>query len=334
MIDISKIKYRFALVMSDGKNLDITDTVQSLNWEEGKGELATRITISLYNTLYSGKAISTWAKPGSLIGVLADWGTGFEEVARGTIVDWEPNLQNSKNLLEVTCYDDLYNLQKSQDNIYYSAGIDTRSAITQICSAWNVPLETYNGPKETHAKLVYKSKTISDIILDILEDAVSKGAKKCLMRNVKGAFSIIPKGSNKSVYHFGEDNSIVSNYKLSTGNLVTRVKVIGQEDDEGRTSVEAVLDGKTEYGIRQKIITKGKDDSLDEVKKSARELLKEEGDIKKTMKLESPDIPFIRKGDLIHVTLGNMKGYYFIEGIRHNVANAIMSMELELTDKE
>lgn len=55
--------------------------------------------------------------------------------------------------------------------------------------------------------------------------------------------------------------------------MVTRVKILGEADDDKRRPVEATVDGQTKYGIRQKILTRGKDDSLDEAKKRQRKSL-------------------------------------------------------------
>lgn len=63
-------------------------------------------------------------------------------------------------------------------------------------------------------------------------------------------------------------------HKISTSGMVTRVKILGEADDDKRRPVEATVDGQTKYGIRQKIITRAKDDSLDEAKKTAKRLLK------------------------------------------------------------
>ena len=110
--------------------------------------------------------------------------------------------------------------------------------------------------------------------------------------------------------------------------MVTRVKIIGQADDDGRSSTEAVIDGQTKYGIRQKVITQGKDDTLDNAKKDAQDELDNNGQIIETITLNSPDIPFIHKGDLVHCTLGTISGWYNVVGISHDAEAGTMSMSL------
>lgn len=54
------------------------------------------------------------------------------------------------------------------------------------------------------------------------------------------------------------DNTKSISQSISTASLVTRVKVLGQADDDGNSPVEATVDGLTKYGIRQRIYTRGK----------------------------------------------------------------------------
>lgn len=49
--------------------------------------------------------------------------------------------------------------------------------------------------------------------------------------------------------------------------------MLGQADDDGNSPVEATVDGLTKYGIRQRIYTRGKDESLDEAKTAAQKSL-------------------------------------------------------------
>ena len=131
------------------------------------------------------------------------------------------------------------------------------------------------------------------------------------------------------MYHFSRDETKMVQYKQSTAGMVTRVKVIGQEDDDGQASTVAVVDGNTKYGIRQQIYTKPKDDSVEAAKKEAEKVLKEKGTVSKTMTVEAPDVPYIRKGDKVHVDVGALHGYFYVTAIRHYTNAATMSMELE-----
>ncbi len=329
MIDVANIKYRLVVMTEDKKQYNIKEFVENLGWEENDGELAVRISFTAKNDKTSAGLISSLARPGCLVGIFASHGSTDEEVARGYITDWKPTLSGSKDKFDVTCYDELYNLQESQELIYYSSGIGTKSAITKIFDDWQIPMDKYEGPDVTHGKLAYKTEMLSDVLLDILDDAKKKGGGSAMIRAAKGKVSVIEWGSNTTVYHFEADNTKQVSHKKSTSGMITRVKIIGQEDDDGRSSVEAVVNGLTKFGVRQKIYIRGKDDSVSDAQSAAQEIIDEKGQVKEDITVQAPDIPFIRKGDLVHMTVGTLKDYYYVKGIRHDADSGSMTMDLK-----
>lgn len=329
MIDISKIKYRLVVMTESKKQYNIKEFVEDLGWEENDGELATRISFTAKNEKTSAGLISSLAKPGCLVGVFATDGSIDEEVARGYVTNWKPLLSGSKDKVDITCYDELYNLEESQDLIYYSSGIGTKSAITQIFDNWQIPTEKYDGPDVTHGKLAYKTESLADVLLDILDDAKKKGGGDAFIRAAKGKVSVLQWGSNKTVYHFEVDNTKQVSHKMSTAGMITRVKVIGQEDDDGRSSVEAVVNGQTKFGIRQKIYVRGKDDSVSDAQSAAQDIINDKGQVDEEITVQSPDIPFVRKGDLVHITAGTLNDYYLVKGVRHDADSMSMTMDLK-----
>lgn len=329
MIDVANIKYRLVVMTEDKKQYNIKEFVENLGWEENDGELAVRISFTAKNDKTSAGLISSLAKPGCLVGIFASHGSTDEEVARGYITDWKPTLSGNKDKFDVICYDELYNLQESQELIYYSSGIGTKSAITKIFDDWQIPMDKYEGPDVTHGKLAYKTEMLSDVLLDILDDAKKKGGGSAMIRAAKGKVSVIEWGSNTTVYHFEADNTKQVSHKKSASGMITRVKIIGQEDDDGRSSVEAVVNGLTKFGVRQKIYIRGKDDSVSDAQSAAQEIIDEKGQVKEDITVQAPDIPFIRKGDLVHMTVGTLKDYYYVKGIRHDADSGSMTMDLK-----
>lgn len=329
MIDVANMKYRLVVMTEDKKQYNIKEFVENLGWEENDGELAVRISFTAKNDKTSAGLISSLAKPGCLVGIFASHGSADEEVARGYITDWKPTLSGNKDKFDVICYDELYNLQESQELIYYSSGIGTKSAITKIFDDWQIPMDKYEGPDVTHGKLAYKTEMLSDVLLDILDDAKKKGGGSAMIRAAKGKVSVIEWGSNTTVYHFEADNTKQVSHKKSTSGMITRVKIIGQEDDDGRSSVEAVVNGLTKFGVRQKIYIRGKDDSVSDAQSAAQEIIDEKGQVKEDITVQAPDIPFIRKGDLVHMTVGTLKDYYYVKGIRHDADSGSMTMDLK-----
>lgn len=332
MIDLSKIKYRVVVITQDGAQYNIKNYIENLGWEENENEIAVRCSFTARNDKTSKGRLSSLIKPGCLIGIFATDGSKDEEVARGYVETWNPIEQSSQTVLKAVCYDELYKLQKSQDNRFYSSGTGTKSIIVGILDDWKVPQGDYKGPNASHGKLVYNNKYLSDIILEVLDDAEKKGEDKCLLRTVKGYTTVLPRGSNKTVYVFRKDNSKQFSESISTADLVTRVKVVGQADDDGKSSVEATLNGLTKYGIRQRIYTRGSDESLSDAKSAAQEILDDEGKVEKTMTVQSPDVPFIRKGDLVYIISSLRSDYYYVKSIQHDCDTYSMTMQLEIAE--
>lgn len=333
MIDLSKIRYRVVVMDEKGNQYNIKDFIQNLGWEENEGEISVRSSFTAKNDKTSKGYLSSIIKPGCLVGIFASDGDSMDdEVARGYVEKWNPTEKNSGNSFKCICYDELYKLQKSQDNKYFPSGTGTKSALQGIFDDWEIPQGEYKGPNASHGKTVCNNQYLSDIALELLDDAVKKGEEKCIIRASKGYTSVIPRGSNKTVYVFRVDNSQSFSQSISTENLITRVKVVGQADDDGKRSVEATLNGKTKYGIRQRIYTRGKDETLSDAKAAAQEILDDEGKVEKEMTVQAPDVPFIRKGDLVYIMSSSISDYYYVKSIQHNADVFSMTMELELAE--
>lgn len=333
MIDLFNIEYRVVVMDEAGNQYNIQDFIQNLGWEENENELAVRLSFTARNETVLNGYLSDSIRPGCLIGVFASDGVSFdEEVARGYVESWNQVEKSSGNHLRCTCYDELYKLQKSQDNRYYPSGTGTRSAVQGIFDDWEIPQEEYRGPNASHGKMTYKNKYLSDILLELLDDAHKKGSEKCMIRASKGHVGVIPWGSNDTIYVFSTDNTQSFGQTVSTENLITRVKVVGQADKEGKRSVESTLNGETQYGIRQRIYTRGSDETLSDANSAAQEILDGEGKIEKEITVQSADVPFIRKGDLVYIISGSASDYYYVKSIQHNADAYGMTMELDYAE--
>ena len=71
MIDISKVTYDVIVITEKKVQLNITQAVESLGWEEEEDELAMKITFEMYNATYDGSKLSSLIKIGCVVGVKA-----------------------------------------------------------------------------------------------------------------------------------------------------------------------------------------------------------------------------------------------------------------------
>ena len=76
----------------------------------------------------------------------------------------------------------------------------------KVFAPWGIVLADYQGPEAVHGKFAERNKSLSDMVSEILDDAVKKGQKKAMLRAEKGEIKILPLESNTPVYVFNENN--------------------------------------------------------------------------------------------------------------------------------
>lgn len=329
-INLAGIKYYVTAMLSDGTQLQLENVVENLAWEENENEISVRLNLTLRDIPYEKTRLAAMLPLCTAIYVY--YSTAEEgkriEVFRGTVWEWEHS-DTHNDAIVLTCYDMLYYLQKSTDSKYYAKGKTTKAICEDILTSWNVPVGAFTGPSFTHEKTLYKSKTISAMLEEALEEAKKKTGKKGVIRANEGKCDIVTQGENADVWGFNASTNLVEvQDKYSMVNLVTRIIITGKDDKEGRPKVEATLDGKTEYGILQQYKSMGSA-KLEDAKKEAQEVLDEKGKPERTITLQAPDAPWVRKGDKINVTTDTLKGDFYVLGISHNATSGTMQMEVE-----
>ena len=320
---VSDTNYTLVIVAEDGTQYDVSDFAEDLGWEENEKQLAA----SMFFTVGTeNEQLASIIKIGCIAAVLTD---GIERT-RAIINKVRVKVSGMKVTRAVTAYDELYPLQTSDDQFLFPAGQTTKAIISQILDEWGVPMRKYEGANVTHEKLVFRKGSLADHILDILDDAFKKGGEKSILRATQGQVEVVKRGGNQTVYEFDENDTVAVEHETSITELVTRVKVVGQSsDEEGIPPVEAVLNGLTQFGIRQKIYQREKDATAGEARMAAQQILDEKGKIGKTQSIQAPDAPDLRKGDRVCVNVGEMSGFYYVTGVQHDADAGTMTMDLE-----
>jgi len=189
------------------------------------------------------------------------------------------------------------------------------------------------GPNIALAKQVFRGDTLADMIYSVLNEAKKKGGGKWIIRSKQGKIDVVRLGQNTPVYVFSAYTNVDSiNDRQDIEEMVTRVKIIGAEDKEGKAPVVATLDGRTEFGTLQELVYQRQFDTPAAAKSAAEDILKERGQPRRMRKVIAPDLPFLRKGDKVKVEAGTLIGYYIVSGVIHDAANRIMVMEVEDVD--
>lgn len=330
MINVAKISYSLVLLRPDGQKLDLQPVTRSLSWEENDGELAVRLEAELQNIqMLDGKWLHQLIPLGGQIFLYADWGSGQQEIFRGTVFAWDYRTDPLGHFT-ITAYDQLIYLTKSKDDRFYRAGQMAKAIIEDIAKAWGIPLGDVQGPNVALGKQVFRGETLADMINSVLKEAKAKGSIKWIVRSRQGKIDVVRPGINSPVYVFSARMNVDSiSDRQDIEDLVTRVKIIGAEDKEGKAPVVATLDGRTEFGILQEVVYQRQFDTPAAAKAAAQDILKERGQPKRRRKVVAPDLPFIRKGDKVKVVAGTMNGYYIVSSIIHDAARQLMTMEVE-----
>ena len=325
LVDITNIKYEVRIIDPSGKQMDVTPFVSQLSFGDADGELAAHLSMTLTNQQVGGKWIHQLVALGTPIYLLANG----VEVFRGTVFDWMTST-DPLGSVDIEAYDQLIYLFKSEDDRYYRSGQRAIDVLTDIFRAWNIPIGKIEGPNVVLAKQVFRQMTVAEMINSILKQGKDKGAGEFIVRSEKGKVYIRKAMSNQDVYVFAYNENVQSVMdRWSINNLVTRVRIIGAEDEEGRAPLIAVLDGDTKYGILQRIVQNSSDDTIADAKQNAKEILKEFGQPEKDRTIRCVDVPFIRKGDKVKVVAGTLNGYYQVVSVEHNVTSLTMSVGLK-----
>ena len=326
-IDPHKLSYSVTLINTSKKKFRINKVITDLNWSEQESEIATKISFKAANEKTAKGCLSSLCKAGSTIIIKASDGHKTEEVARGKALNLRRNKTNTGHTYEVIAYDMLYNLQKSQDYFLFAKGNTAKKRITQILEKWSVPIGKYDGPKCRLGSKKYEARYIADMILDILKKAGRKDGKKYIIRSADGKVEIVKRGSNKTVYVFDEKNSMSLDQTQNAQDIVTKVKIVSKGKDSKTPKTVAVVKGDTKkFGTLQEVLNKEDDESVSEAKKTAKGILKSRGKVKNEGRIQTIDVPFMRKGDKVKLSMGALKGYYYVTSISHDADSRTMTM--------
>ena len=316
--------------VSGGTKYNLTDVTIDIGFSEQQRQIAKSATISLVNAKVNGQWLSSLLKVRDRIFVYANDGERSGEVWRGYV--WTRTYKSSLDGwdLRLKCYDNLIYFQESEESKFFASGKSTQAILSSICSDWGVSL-SYSYSSITHSKLALRG-TLSDIITtDILDLVKDRTGKKYVITSEQDTVCIREIGQNSTVYNVNRgQNALQTNSECTMDGMTTRVVILGKADDDDRIPVEGTVTGDTgTYGTLQKLITRDENTSLEDAKKEAQSIIDDEGKPKWEYTVTAVDIPWIRKGDKVKVTAGDMTLTYIVTGIDRDIS--INKKEMTLT---
>lgn len=323
--------YYVTMLTKKGKvKYDLTPILTSLKIYDSEGELATKANLSFMNVYINNSWLTGLFTVGDVIQISADNGGGKKAV--GTFTIWERGYDRDlKKIISVTAYDSkLIYLQKSEDVRVYAKGKDTKSIVSDICKAWGVSL-SYQYSTTTHTMKQWRGTRLSEMILECLEDVRKATGKKYVLYSDNNKLVISGYGQNKTVYEFDARKNVFSTSESTTlEGVVTKINIYSHADEGVRNKLETSVTGRvSDYGTLQQVIIRSDNKKLADCKTEANQTIKDDGQAKVRFTLEAKDLPWLKKGDVLQVTAGNMVGKYYALSVMHNCTDGTMSVEVE-----
>lgn len=330
--------YTANLIASNGQKYRLKGITTDIITAHEDKDIAEKVTITVANVKVGKKQLHSLIKLRDKIYVYANTGSGAKEVFRGIV--WERQFDRTSDSKEIKliCYDKLIYLMNSKDNLFVKKGTTTKDAVTNLAKKWGLKIK-YSYKSISNKKIVYRSETISDILVSLLNKAKKETGVGYVIRFEKNVLVIEPQGNNKTVYKIESgDNALSSSYNETMDGMITKVKIVkaetkkkkDSEKETGRYITVANVKGDTKkYGTLQEILEKNKDDKMSKVKKEAQNMIKKDGSPKRNISVSAIDNPWIKKGHKVYINTAYLKNYYIVKGIEHDATNHTMTMEVK-----
>ena len=318
-------------VIAGGTKYNITPAIESIDISDRKKQIAKCVTIQMMNTKVGDTHLTGLLPVASRVFMYANDGSRNDEVFRGFVWERGYNRSVTDRTFQLRNYDNLIYFQESDHAAYFSSGKSTKDVCTSLCDDWGVKLE-YTYESITHAKLPLRGNLSDIITADVLDLVKDRTGKKYVILSEKDVVQIKTVGSNTTVYKFTADQNAIQTSSVCTmDGMVTKVIILGKEDKEERAPVEATVSGDTDkYGTLQKTISRSENTSLADAKKEAQSIIDEKGKPREEFELRAPDIPWIRKGDMVYINAGDLSGYYIVTGVERTITSKKREMVLDL----
>lgn len=314
-------KYEFVLA----NKYFLRELLESVTLEESLDEIAYRAVVKMVVTPdFPGIAPGQEAR---VSGIPFGGNSMVYLLHPGVVWECDSITQGQKHLT-ATVYDKTIYIAKSEDEYLFPAGQTATQRLQEYASDWDIPLGQIPDTGTPLAKAVYRAQPIWSMILADLKDTVAKGGEMYRPRMTPDGLELFKLGSNETVWVFEMDQNVEEISQLRTlEGTVTKVKIVGNAEDDKRSPVLAIVAGETyQYGTLQKIITKDKDDSVSNATTKGQNML---CGVQETFNVSGIDINTIRAGDKVQLNGMNL----LVASVRHELGSpGHMTMTLADSD--
>lgn len=335
--NVDLVEYRFWLFPPDGKRKDITDLIETATFTSTQDGIVDTVNLHVKNEKIDGQWMHVDLYLARRMMIEAkDEDTNWNEVYRGTFTSWQTN---ASDFTVNSTVSDSNQLLVGNDIIDYFPDGSTDGRIRKILSDIGMPIGKIEGIGGSLSKELIKSQATAKI-LEYKKVSEQKIGVKTAIRNTKGKFELVKRGSNEKIYVLdswaAQDGTDVHSIP---SDFATIVKVYGATKGDKIPPLQTTVSGDTSFGKHTAIIYSSDYKTAAEANAAAKNILKDQGKPKKDQTIKDHvDIPWVRVGDAIDVAVGTIGGMKdsaqvpvrrYVAAISRDYVNKTMTLELE-----
>jgi murein DD-endopeptidase MepM/ murein hydrolase activator NlpD len=314
------------VLYSKAKATDVSPLVQSVTISGDIKQAGRRCEITFNNTV-NGKTRAVGVSVGMEARVYYDNSEVFRGILFNDVID-----NTGKHSL--TCYDYNYYLTKNTDSLTFK-NMTASQIVRFICRKYNIPIGGIADTKYVFKRLIFRNKTLYEIIITALTETEKKTGKKYGLFSIAGKLYLREFKSQVTKLVIENGHNILSaRYEESIEDTRTQVRVTGGSEDKPVSVTVRNKDAIAKYGIMQHY--EHHDDIKDKAKLAelANKLLKDLDDVNKTIEVEALGLWSVQAGTAVYVReemTGVKGGFYVIEDTHTVDANGEHTMSLRLS---
>lgn len=311
----------------NGKSEYITAMVGNLQWSDSLDSLGMEFSFDIPHSYWDDQ-FKERLYNGDTIVIYRD----STELLRGIITNVPINGATYSG------YDYAFYLNKSKTVIQFNK-ISASTAIRKLCDRYNVPIGEM--PKlSTSINKVYKGQTVSDILLDILEQVKNETGQEYRMEMWKGKLSIIKSGEIKVKPTYtpigGSEVSCTKSAEITgtrnSEELKNKIIVAGSGEDQMQIKATAKSEASIKkYGLLSDVETREKLDDA-KARNIAKNKLKELNKVSISFTAEMVGNISVRSGRALYFDRPEVgiKGWFKVKSCVHTINNHQHRMSCEM----
>lgn len=363
-----KVHYYHPTLDPAKKVWDLTPLIESLRWSDDINQAASEINLKivLHDNDRNVDNLKNIIKPGGILTVFGQnvqpdgsGGTGLEEIIRGVVFDKSINSSNNNAVMNVTAFEHLIYMSKSQDSEIFHKMTATQ-IVRYVAEKINFPLGTVAETTFEIPSLIFRKNTWYDMIITALtEDRMATG-DRFILRMDKGVLNVIRKVLPSKVWTFEYGRNIFQSelnesirdlknkvilYSTETSDQISEIvgiEITGDKNDSltiiagGDDDLLEDTQKITDYGLLQHIETGTIPLRYPDAQEYGRHILETLSKVKMGGHIDVPNINGIKWGDAIFIyePMSGLAAQYYVESAVHIVdpGNAHMELTIQFED--